>query len=88
MPIGIFVTGTTRIHNEVHTLQRTSYTIFIKSNFIVKREINRLMLQMLHVKFQTTAANFFDINMKMIFSIISVVVQYAIILIQAQHLKI
>lgn len=27
------------------------------------------MLQMLHVKFQTTAANFFDINMKMIFSV-------------------
>ncbi|GJQ69121.1 hypothetical protein Trydic_g6283 [Trypoxylus dichotomus] len=68
--------------NEMSKLMAQLYKISNSRGIQVENEINNFALQLLHEKIEITAAGFFNIDVKLIFSIIAAVATHIVILIQ------
>ncbi|GJQ69125.1 putative gustatory receptor [Trypoxylus dichotomus] len=68
--------------NEMSQLSRFLNQISALKSSKVKREVHNFALQLLHEKIEFTAAGFFDIDVKVIFSVAATVTTYTILLVQ------
>ncbi|GJQ69114.1 hypothetical protein Trydic_g6277 [Trypoxylus dichotomus] len=70
-------------HKEVAALKETIFKVVagIKDD-ITRKEMNALSLQISHENYEITAAGFFVIDMKLVFSIIAAIAVYSIVLMQ------
>ncbi|GJQ69122.1 putative gustatory receptor [Trypoxylus dichotomus] len=68
--------------NEMSKLMAQLYKISNSKEIKIEKEINDFALQLLHEKIEITAVGFFDIDVKLIFSVIAAVATHTIILIQ------
>ncbi|GJQ69120.1 putative gustatory receptor [Trypoxylus dichotomus] len=80
--LGVTIINSYLCINEMSKLMAQLYKISNSKGVKIEKEINNFALQLLHEKIEITAAGFFDIDVKLIFSVIAAVATHTIILIQ------